>query len=293
MTTIAAIRTNKWTEEEERTLSRLRMAFGDDVAVVFQKRPAGLKIPAPVVDLSPEWVRDQGLRMTRDWGWRCGDYAYYALRASRPEFDHYWLIEPDLLFTGDPTAFFAAFEDDDTDLLGVEPEPVDPSHPFAEGVRDLPLWRAIFALTRFSGRALDRLLPLRVENGKRDIGPRAFTNDELFTFSHVAADPELSLGSLKERAPDWFDGARVATDPDLLIDAVEANPDLRDKVFHPVRGKDAFKDGVAARIASRLGYLQKMKGSWDHLEDDDLQDIARTAHDRILAALRKGKSGAA
>lgn len=270
-------------------LSRLRQAFGDDVAVVFHNRPDEVSPPVDTIDLNADWAKAQGLRLTRDWGWRCGDYFYYALREAKPGYDHYWLVEPDLLFTGDPTPFFAGFADDNSDLLGVDPEMVDPSHPFAEGLGGLALWRSIFALTRFSGRALDRLLPLRRENGKVEVGPRIFANDELFAFSHVAADPDLRMGSLSECAPDWFRGGRVATDPDLLIDALEGDPALVNKIFHPVRGKEAFKDGVAARLSSRLGYLQKMGASWAHLNDQDLQDIADTAHDRILAALRKGK----
>ncbi|MGV6811038.1 MAG: component of SufBCD complex [Brevirhabdus sp.] len=290
MRSIAAIRTNKWTGEEERMLSRLRQAFGDDVAVVFHKRPEDVTPPVDVVDLTAEWARDHDLRMTRDWGWRCGDYFYYALREAKPDYDFYWLVEPDLLFTGDPSDFFGAFDSDETDLLGVDPEPfAEANHPFLQGLKGMAPHRAIFALTRFSGRALDKLLPLRVANGKVDVGPRAFTNDELFCFSNVAADSDLTLGTLTKAAPSWFDGARVSTDPDLLIDALEEDPTLEDKVFHPVRGKDAFKDGVADRLASRLGYLQKMGGSWAHLDDADLDDIAARAHDRIRAALHRAK----
>jgi len=293
MRTIAAIRTNKWTAEEERMLSRLRQAFGDDVAVVFHKRPADVTPPVDVVDLTGDWAEGKGLRLTRDWGWRCGDYFYYALREAKPDYDFYWLVEPDLLFTGDPSSFFGAFDDDTTDLLGVDPEPfAEVNHPFTRGLNGMAPHRAIFALTRFSGRALDKLLPLRVANGKVDVGPRAFTNDELFTFSNVVADPELTLGSLSTGAPGWFDGARVATDPDLLIDALEGDPALENKVFHPVRGKDAFKDGVADRLASRMGYLQKMGSSWAHLDEADLKDIATRAHDRIHTALKRAKRSA-
>jgi len=290
MRSIAAIRTNKWTGEEERMLARLRQAFGDDVAVGFHKRPADVTPPVDVVDLTADWAKAHDLRMTRDWGWRCGDYFYYALREAKPDYDFYWLVEPDLLFTGDPSGFFGAFDGDETDLLGVDPGPfAEKNHPFLEGLNGMAPHRAIFALTRFSGRALDKLLPLRVANGKADVGPRAFTNDELFTFSHVAADQGLSLGSLCDRAPSWFDGARVATDPDLLIDALEGDTALENKVFHPVRGKEAFKEGVADRLASRMGYLQKMGGSWAHLDDADIADIAARAHDRIHDALKRAK----
>lgn len=293
MRAIAAIRTNKWTGEEERMLASLRLAFGDDVAVVFHKRPEGVTPPVDIVDLDGQWAEAQGLRLTRDWGWRCGDYFYYALRQAKPDYDFYWLVEPDLLFTGDPSGFFGAFDDDQSDLLGVDPGPFpEPDHPFLEGLAGMEPHRAIFALTRFSGRALDHLLPLRVLNGQKDVGPRAFTNDELFTFTHVAANPELSLGSLTKGAPSWFDGARVSTDPDLLLDALEGDSTLANKVFHPVRGKDAFKEGVAERLASRMGYLKKMGGSWAHMDDDDVEDIAARAHKRILAALKRAKRSA-
>ena len=88
MRTLAAIRTNKWGEDEERVLGQLRPAFGDDLVVVFHDRPADLGLPLAVVDLTRGWVARQGLGIVPDWGWRCGDYAHYAARAAFPGFDN-------------------------------------------------------------------------------------------------------------------------------------------------------------------------------------------------------------
>lgn len=285
MTQIAAIRTHKWTDAEARLLDQLRGAGVDEVCVVFHDRAPGVEPPCDVVDLSTEWARSQGLRTTPDWGWRCGDYFFYALRAAKPGYDHYWLVEPDVLFVGEASAFFARFEGVGADLLGLDPEPV-PQHRFAASIRDMDRYRAIFALTRVSGRALDQLLPLRVEHCKVPVAARRFANDEFFVYSHVMADQALSVGNLRDHAPDWFEGVQFDTAPDILEDAVRANPDIQGKVLHPVHGKAAFKSEVAKRLTERANFLGKLEESWDHLTDADLEDIADELRDRALQTMR-------
>ena len=286
MRKIAAIRTNRWTDEEERMLACLGQVRGLEVTVVFHNRPDGVVPPVPVVDVDDAVMQGMGLATPSDWGWRCGDYFYYALRAARPEFDFYWLVEPDVLFTGDPSPFFAAFDGDSSDLLGIDPyEETDRNHPFLETLQHLTPYRTIFALTRFSGRALDRLVKLRVENGRAKASWRGFANDEYFTFSNAYADPDLSVGNLVTGAPDWFDGARFKTDPDLLITEIEGDPALADKVFHPVKAHEHWKASVATRLSNKTAFLRRMKPTLDCLSARDVSDIADMARANVLAAI--------
>lgn len=290
MSSVVAIRTNRWTSEEERLVANLQQAKGEDVVVVFHNRPEGVVPPVPVIDLNDQVCEAMGLGLPHDWGWRCGDYFYYALRAARPEYEFYWLVEPDVMFTGDPSSFFAAFEGDDRDLLGVSPGPFEnKAHPFLSTLQHLEPYRAIFALTRFSGRALDRLLPQRQASAKVPKLVRKFANDEFFTFSTVQADPELSIGDLVEGAPSWFDGAYVESDPDLLIDLVRDDESLRDKVFHPVKTKEFWMTSVAHRFSNKTAFLKHMVPSLKKLSDEEIEAMAQMAHDNVLAALKKAR----
>lgn len=290
MKQIAAIRTHCWGEAEERLMTSLRQAFGFDVAVVYHNRApkAGPKID--VVDINQAWLDAQGLGASSDWGWRCGDYFYYALRQAKPDYDFYWLLEPDVLFTGHARSFFASFNDDTSDLLGIRPQPFNaPHHPFLETLGHLDPYRAIFAMTRFSDRALDRLFELRLENSQIKTGWRGMANDELFTFSHVHADPDLTIGDLSELAPSWFERSYFKTDPDLLADVILDDPSLRNSVFHPVRDRAPYLKSVASRFSNKRGFLRSISTSLAHLTEDELETIADMGRDHILAALRTAK----
>ncbi len=284
MRVLAAIRTHRWTAEEERLLATLRGVFGGNVAVAFQNRPEGLQPPVDVVDIGADWPHRNRLRAVPDWGWRCGDYFYYALRLARPEFDHYWLIEPDVLFTGDAAAFFEQFDAVPVDLLGKNIEEIRASIPFTRGLPGMRHMRSIFCLTRMSGREIDRLLPLRQAYGRRKIGPHLFTNDEIFTFSHICADPEMTVASMQDIAPGWFERGQLETNPDILLDTLQGRVQP-DAVFHPVRGRESFKAAVANRLAGNDGFLRNMRWSLASLTDGDLEDIVSQTAESLRQSL--------
>lgn len=284
MAAVAAIRTNRWTEEEERLLAALRPIFGADLVVVFHNRPDDLHPPAEVVDISDNWLAAHGLAHVPDWGWRCGDYFYYALREARPAFDHYWLIEPDVHFTSPPADFFARFADAGEDILGYRLGPFAQDIRFTRGAPGLAHYQAIFALTRFSGRALDRLFVQRQALAAGPVSVRNYPNDEIFCFSHGIADAGLSWGRLEDHAPDWFAGVQFAGDPDLLYDQLAASA-APGRVFHPVRGRESFKRALGQRLSGNTGVLMKMRDALDLLDDADVAEIAGIAGDRILTAI--------
>ncbi|MGB3146755.1 MAG: component of SufBCD complex [Paracoccaceae bacterium] len=272
MRQIAAIRTNKWTEEEERLMNALLPVFGDDLVVVFHDRPAGVTPPLPVIDLQAEWVLRQGLALVPDWGWRCGDYFYYALHAARPDYDYYWMVEPDVHFTGPAQTFFEPMQQACEDALGFQLGPFNEDIRFARGLPGMAHYRAIFALTRFSGRALGRLLALRQKMAEGHISMRDYPNDELFCFSHIAAMPELAYGCLETYAPEWFEGAQFTPNPDLLYDVVVGQASAG-KLMHPVRSRANFKRAVAKRLAANSGFLIRMRQALDQLSDEDVEEI--------------------
>lgn len=291
MTTFAAIRTHRWGEDEERLAALLLPVFGDRLCVVFHNRPADLMPPLPVVDMTDAWVRANGLRVTHDYGWRCGDYAFYALRQARPGADHYWLVEPDVMFTGPVADFFAGMEDVAADALGVRFAEVSPQHRFARTMPPgMPLMRAIFALTRFSGRALDRLWTLRRAYSATRVMPRNFANDEIFAFSHLGVQPDMVLAAVADLAPDWFADTTVETDPDMLIDVLHGR--TAPGVFHPVRARASFREAVAKRAAGQAHFFAAMRPSLAHLTDEDIAAIAADIGRRAAASLTHQRASA-
>lgn len=269
---VIAIRTHRWGEEEERLLAALRLVSGHDLAVVFHNRPADMVLPLDVIDIDNNWLQAQGFRVVPDWGWRCGDYFFHALRAARPERPFYWLIEPDVFFHGSAEGFFDRFRDQGADALGYRIVPFPQGHAFARGLPGMALFQAVFAMTRLSGRALDRLATLRRAYGAGRVAARFFTNDELFVFSHVAADPELTMATLESVAPDWFDGVGFAPSPDRLEETVVAGTPYG-RVLHPVHGRAAFKRALTARIGANTAFLRKHRVDLAALDPADIDEI--------------------
>lgn len=289
--TLAVIRTHRWDEDAARLCAQLQPVFGDDLAVVFHNRPDGVVPPVPVADINDDWLLSHGLRVVKDWGWRCGDYFHYRARAAFPGYDRYWLIEPDVFFTGPLDDFFVAASSLPQDVLGVQLSRVKMLHRFGRGMpADLPLFRSIFALTRFSGKAVDHLFALRRAYSQGKVAQRFFANDEIFCFSTAMADDSLSCESLSSALPQWIDPRSLATDPDILLELLQGHP--RHGVFHPVRGRAGFMHAVAARIAQNTHFVAEIKPSLACLTDAELEVIAADAAVRCLDIMRKARSDA-
>ncbi len=286
MRPIIAIRTHQWTEEEERLFALLRDVPGHDLVVVFHNRPDGLKLPLDVIDINDDWLTEHRLSPVRDWGWRCGDYFYYALRLARPDYTHYWLVEPDLYFSGEPGGFFGRFEAVTTDALGYGLKRMEGRTPYTRGLTGVAHHKALFPLTRLSGDALDRLLPRRQEYSDVPRAPRFFTNEEVFVFSHAVADGDLTTGRLEDVAPEWFEGVRFAPSPDMLAEVLDEKSLPEGRIFHPVRARAAFKNAIATRLAgSHFFFLNNVLEALALMSQEELEEMAEAAGQKILTQL--------
>ncbi len=290
MKIIAAIRTHVWTDQEERIMAQLRPVFGDDLCVVFHNRPKGLEVPLPVVDLTDRFLRRNRLRYLSDYGWRCGDYFLYALRAARPDADFYWLIEPDVHFTGDPVEFFTRANTSPADLIGVETEVLKAQHRFAVSLAGVTPVRCIFALTRMSGRAIDRLLDLRRAYAKIAVRPRNYSNDEVFVWSHMMADPTMTTAELLYMLPDWMGGHAFRADPDILLDTL-ADITARG-VYHPVQSRPHFVRAVGRRVTDSMMFLERMRGSLANLTDAEMDMLIASVSTAVETSLRTARAQA-
>lgn len=281
-----AIRTNRWTEEEDRLLASLRGAFGDNIVVVFHNRPKGVVPPVEVVDVNDAWVNEAGLRVVPDWGWRCGDYFYYALRKAKPDYDFYWLIEPDVFFSSDPVEFFDIFNDVTSDALGSDVKPYLADIPFTRALNGVAPFQAIFPLTRFSAPALDYLFGQRQRYSLTAAGNRTFANDEIFCFSSMISNEAYVTESFERYAPEWFTNKLFATNPTLMLDAVRKDVGPK-QICHPVRSRAAFMAAVATRLAGNDGFLRKIRSSLNQLTDAEIDEIVAASAGLLRKSLEE------
>ena len=283
---IIGIRTNKWTVNEQRVFDAISSYWGDNIKVVFHNRPEDCVPPCGVVDINDAQIEAMQLRVIHDWGWRCGDYAYYALRQAHPYYDYYWLIEPDVFLSGDPNAFFSLFETQDADVVGLDVGKFDPNHRIASHVGNAAPMRAIFALTRFSGPAIDFAYKRRVNYATKPVPLYNFANDELFMFSHILSQPSFKLGQFREIAPEWFADVQFDTNPDLVDELVEQEIKGQNKILHPVVDRVTFANSLAKRMVGRTGVLAQNKNELRALSSSELDQLADRARDELRNHLR-------
>jgi len=288
MKQLAAIRTNKWTEEEDCLLTSLKPFFREELAVVFHNPGEEISTPIDVIDISNEWLDGAELRNVPDWGWRCGDYFYYRLREAKPEYDYYWLIEPDVFFEGPCQTFFERFSDSTEDALGLNVrEMTNKESLFLRGVEYVRPMRAVFALTRLSGALIDELYSLRAQMSKLDIRPRMFPNDEIHVFSNACDDNRFNVGLLEDYAEDLICEEFFRTDPSMLLDFENEKKGLeKGYVRHPVLPRNAFISKVGKRIAQRPGLIKTLKRELQFLTSQELDLVAQAAQARIREHLK-------
>ena len=283
---IIGIRTNKWTVNEQRVFDALSDYWGDNIKVVFHNRPDDCVPPCGVVDINDAVIENMQLRVIHDWGWRCGDYAYYALRQAHPDYEYYWLIEPDVFLSGDVRAFFSLFDAESADVIGLDVAEFDPNHRFATHVGNAKPMRAIFALTRFSGAAIDFAYKRRVNYASKSVPPYNYANDELFMFSHTLSRDEFKLGQFRDIAPTWFSDVQFDTNPDLIDALVEQDLKGQNKILHPVVDRMTFARALAKRMVGRTGVLGQNKTELRALSSSELDQLADYARDELRNHLR-------
>jgi hypothetical protein len=283
MTQVVAIRTHKWGEDAQRLHDTLKPIFGNDLLVVFHNRPKDLVLSSRIVDIDDAWVKANGLRAVPDWGWRCGDYFLYAVRQARPDAEFYWLVEPDVYFAGDPTEFFARLASEKFDGLGVAISELPPEDYFARRTPGVTLVRAIFALVRFSGQAVDWLFDQRKTYSSQRRHDAAFLNDECFCFTKLRDCEDLSVASMTELVPDHVSAETMRTNPDIILDMVKRMPGPG--IHHPVRSRDSYLDAAAAWMARPAGFRRRLLPSLACLDETDIKELSRSVALRLEANL--------
>ena len=160
----------------------------------------------PKLSLTPERAAGLGLYTEApNLFWRCGDYGFYAARQALPQYDGFWMLEPDVrLKAGRPSDILARFPGpDQVDLLAGRLRPAGEDWDWGATMDPAagPVWRCLFAVTRLSTRAIDLLYDARrrasAEHLERAGDPALWPNDEAFVASTIARS-SLTLGDLND-----------------------------------------------------------------------------------------------
>lgn len=227
-------------------------------AVTATRGPVHLPAGVEGVMLDLPWLKEAGLATPPDWGWRCGDYALYAVRRAVPDARFYWLTDSDVVVNARPDGFFARFAASDADLLapGLRRRPPGWAHHPAMARFGAEVWGCLFSFLRISGRAIDHLLPRRQAllarwQAANAAGPQLkWPNDESFvaTELHDAGMPMADLNDFGHRVygRDW--GWHFPIHP-----AAPAFDRPDGQIYHPVAADTA---GFLRRIERTLPRLE-------------------------------------
>jgi hypothetical protein len=192
-----------------------------------------------------------GLFVHPNCGWRCGDYCYYTVRAARPDYDFYWLIEPDVrIHTADVNKFFQQFSNNKADLLAPRLGKRDERWDWHGTISRMGIqaYGCIYPATRLSGRAIDHLFGERrrcsADPNLRETS--TWPNDEGFTAS-VLMNAGFTCADLN--GPDVMCHSRSTLMIGAVVDLETVEGSAPDNmIYHPVRDFG----GWLARAESRM-----------------------------------------
>ena len=119
---VFAIRTHKFSDSEKYLYDYAAQYFGKtNTFIACNNNVEDIKIPDQYNHFffnKKKILNDTGLYFHDNWGWRCGDYWYYALNKYLKDYEYIWLCEPDVYFCNEnANDFFKPFEKLNCDFL--------------------------------------------------------------------------------------------------------------------------------------------------------------------------------
>ncbi len=220
-------------------------------------------------------LAEMGLLAHPNCGWRCGDYAYYAARAARPDYDFYWMIEPDVMIrTADLNAMFEALNTGTADLLAARFCAHGPTTRwgwYKTMCQQYPaVYGCIFPITRLSGRAIDHLYQARrtASVGGSEELFATWPNDEVFVATELKnhgfecrdlgeqRDGLYQRGTLRIGLP--HDRAQLMAQP------------LDEQIYHPVRDLGAW---ITVRVSAATDIGQRFRASTEPLRENHMKAL--------------------
>lgn len=273
MKSLLILRTHRVGDAERRTIEALKPYFKDHLVIAADARKGPVDTDlAPVVQITDATLDGWDMRYPADWGWRCGDFFFYAAAGAYPDYKYYWIVEPDVLFNGvDPKDFFRRMARRSEDFLAHSIGPRSPGwkHYAPAKARFADVYGCIFPLVRLSRTAVDFLRGQRIAYGHGWDGTSPYANDEGFVTSAIGTNPDLTYAQLGKLAPRELAHSAFNT-KDIYIEGEK----LRQGILHPVLTPSEFMEKGFRKIGE--------KSSFDHYSEQIRRNLDADANARFF-----------
>ena len=263
-----------------------------DVYALADESRAALDLgPIPKLSLTPAVIAELGVYAgAPNLLWRCGDYGLYAARRALPQYDGFWMIEPDVRVNAErPSDVLAGFPGpEQVDFVAGRLRPAEADWDWAATMDPAagPVWRCLFAVTRVSARAIDLLHEARRQASAVHVAegrdPALWPNDEAFVATTIARS------GLPAR--DLNDFGRVYEEAGLSFWFPLSHRELaasgRDGlIYHPVLTGEAYFLKLC-RLAVRHGALDALEAIVERMTGLEWTAEQAQAHRRVVDFLR-------
>ncbi|MFH6785210.1 FkbM family methyltransferase [Methylobacterium sp. MA0201] len=194
MTSVIAIRTNRWSKDLEDWVYRLKYKSFRSVVILADESGGKVRSPDDIekIIVDRDFLSNKNLYITDKIFWRCGDYflivAYFAFRQA----DFFWLLDDDTRINSDNLdEFFSRFERSGYDFLAPEFRKYGDYWSWTKTVKwyTEETYGCLFPLTFYSLKAAKIIYESRKKLTEtmiiKNIPPDMWPNDEAFTATAV------------------------------------------------------------------------------------------------------------
>jgi hypothetical protein len=133
-----------------------------------------------------------------DWGWRCGDFFYYAFREA-VSYEYYCLIESDVTFTAETAKkLFSHIQQNTADLMGFNISKAGEDWYWQKTIWPIcrDVYKLAFPFTVLSAKAIDYLKNQRIYSSNKFNNKLMYPNDEAFVGSQIISSNLFSYLNL-------------------------------------------------------------------------------------------------
>ena len=258
--TVLLLRTHYIDDALAALADRYQRESGLELVVVADESAGAVNVPARFhkIGLNRAMVAAAGLVNLDRWGWQCGDYFLILAQQILTAYEHFWMVEPDVLINyADLSAFFGLFAADESDLWVASLGHYGNDwfwYPAMQNFSPGPIGGCFYPLLRSSARLIRALattrramrvqLGLANENGVVQIDPARYPNDEAITATIALAAPFVA-NDFSRRGVACGPESYGLGEPFSATALAQHKPDGR--LYHPVLSE--------ARLAERIKLL--------------------------------------
>lgn len=294
--TLFILRCHCFDEAEVYLLESVLSYFGrENILVAVDERSKHIDITGwNKVSLSNEKLENIGIFPHPKCGWLCGDYFLYMAYESYPDYDYYWLCEPDVYFSfSSVNLFFKEFEKNKADLLAVYLSKRNESWPWTKRARIISenVYGCYFPIIRISRTAIIRLQYERINlsnlyknnilsNGK-------WLNDESFVCTVLMRD-NFDCQSF-ENICNFFD-RKFFSRTRKLWDKVANEPPVN-KVLHSVIHYHQFQEKSIKIVNTQVSRIIRINLAHELFPHISAETSYKIAISILVASYKELKNG--